>query len=268
MKRIIVLPLDGYANGQALLDGLKKMLSIKGVSEIVAYIKLNDGVHNSDIGGPALIEKIQRGLGKGNYNLPISIFLDLKIFDVSATVVNVLTKYLNILPGILTVSSGCSVDGIIKLRKLLPNTKLAMVSVPTDISEDECIARFGMTPKEKIYYDLHGVRSVYTERIKGEDIDPEPFDLIVCSYHEISFLDEAIPEYYGFIIPGIRDEWMKKKDEHQKRTTGVRAAIETCGTRPVYLVMGAQLVKGNPELGITPEESCQRTIEEMEKAEV
>ena len=177
---------------------------------------------------------------------------------------NVLKKYAKNPPDILTVSSGCSVDGIIKLSKLLPKTKLAMVSLLTDISKEECNYRFRVNPEEKIYTDIMVIRSFDLPKRAGTYFF-EPFDFIVCSPFELPLLNQRLSASFDFIVPGIRDEWMKKKDEHQKRTTGVKRAIELGAN---LIVMGAQLTKGNPEMGITPEESCRLTIEQIEKADL
>lgn len=260
--RKVILPFDGYPTARGLFEAMDKTLAIPGLSDLVAFIKLNDGLHNEDMGGPAIVKKIQKRLAEKD--LPIGLFIDLKIYDVSATLVNVLKKYQDLEPGILTVSSGCSVEGIIKLRRLLPKTKLAMVSLLTDISEDECAYRLNMRPAEKIKYDLSAIRAIYGTKYGKEDVQLEPFDLVVCSPLEVSILKKEFPGYQ-FIVPGIRDEWMKKKDEHQKRTTGVKEAIESGAD---FVVMGAQLTKGNPELGITPEESCRLTMEEFKKISV
>lgn len=133
-KKVIVLPVDGYESAEALIRATDKLLSEEGLSDSIAYIKVNDGVHNMDMGGPAVIALLKNLLEEKK--IPVKIFLDLKIFDVSATMVNVLKKYLLFAPEILTVSASCSVSGIVKLREILPlTTKLAMVSVLTDISD-------------------------------------------------------------------------------------------------------------------------------------
>ncbi|MCX6795063.1 MAG: hypothetical protein NTY31_03730 [Candidatus Falkowbacteria bacterium] len=265
---MIILPLDTYPNAEALLAGVSKFFTDPDVNRLVSHIKLNDGVHQPDVGGPAVV-MLTASLLK-ELDSEAKIFLDLKIFDVSATLVNVLKKYKNegFIPDILTVCANCSVDGILKLRRLLPETKLALVSVPTDISQEECLARFGMTSEIKIYNDLQNIRRIYKQKIDADEswnLSEEPFDLIVCSAHELDFLKRNLSNDYGFIVPGIRDEWMKKPDEHQKRTTGVRKALEKGAT---YVVMGAQMREGNPLLNITPEESRARTIAEINAASV
>lgn len=264
MRKVAILPLDGYGSSQALIAAMEKLLDEPGLADLVRFIKLNDGVHNLDAGGPFTVTAIQKILA--DRQLGIGLFLDLKVYDVSATVENILRKYLTCPPDILTVSSGCSVEGIIKLRKLLPTTKLAMISTPTDISRDECLSRFGQAPEIKIFNDLSNIATIY-HREKANDFSGldklEPFDMVVCSPKELKFLRPNLPRSYEFIVPGIRDAWMLKKDEHQKRTTGVREALEDGAT---YVVMGAQLTKGNPEREISPEESRTLTQGEVAKA--
>jgi len=261
-KKVIILPLDCYPSGAALLSQLEMLLKEQDLANMLAYIKVNDGVHNPDFGGPEMVSEICKVLR--DHNVEAKIFLDLKIYDVSATVKNVLTKYQLFKPGILTVSSSCSIDGIIELRKLLPNTKLAMVSMLTDIDENECQFRFGQSAGVKIYNDLMNIRRLYTQKMLSDETTKkhEPFDAIVCSPRELEFLKTNFITYQ-FIVPGIRDEWMKKENEHQKRVTGVAEALVKGAS---YVVMGAQITKGNPEMGITPEESRKRTVEQIEFA--
>ncbi len=254
MKKVIILPLDGYPNFSELMKKLDELINVPGLVDLISHIKLNDGVHNPDMGGPRIVSKLKDILlSKGREG--ISIFLDLKITDVSATLVNTLKKYSEDPPDILTVSSLCSIDGIIALRKLLPNTKLALLSCPTDISVDECLIRWGFYPKYKICTDLENIRYLYQKKTEGE-----PFDLVVCSPRELSYLKTNLPGHYGYIVPGIRDEWMKKKDEHQKRTSGVKWALDHGAS---YLVMGAQISNGNPEIGVSNTESIELTQKEI-----
>lgn len=260
MKRVVILPLDGIPYAAALLGKLSEILSQPNIKKMLAYVKINDGVHNYDCGGPALVEEIKKLL-KREIGSEAGLFLDLKVFDVSATLENYAKKYAAFQPDILTVSSQCSVDGIIALRQALPHTKLALVSALTDMSADECQRRFGLSPAMKIFSDLANLRSEYQKR--GLTAYPEePFDLIVCSPQEVNVLKRNLPSSYGFIVPGIRDTWMLS--DHQKRTTGVREALELGAS---YVVMGAQLTKGNPQANVSAEESQALTIAEIEKSQ-
>ena len=257
-KKVVILPLDGYPDFSQLIQGLDELMSIPGLSDLLSHIKLNDGVHNPDMGGPecvAILKDVFRAQGRKD----IGIFLDLKIGDVSATLENTLRKYAEDPPDILTVSTLCSIDGIISLRKLLPKTKLALLSILTDISVDECLSRYGMFPEVKIYNELKNIRYLYQKKQEGE-----PFDLVVCSPRELDFLSKNLPGHYGFIVPGIRDEWMKKKSEHQKRVSGVKWALEHGAT---YVVMGTQITKGNSETGISNVKSIELTQSEIARTD-
>jgi len=237
---------------------------------MLAYIKINDGVHNFDLGGPQLVKEIKEML-RDKTNGEVGLFLDMKIFDVSETLKNYANKYAAEQPDILTVSSQCSLKGIIALRQKLPFTRLALISVPTDMSAEECQRRFGLSPALKILADLGGLRQEYQEKRfqeyqekrfdEGLNLPKEAFDLVVCSSEEVAFLKSNLPASYGFIVPGIRDKWMLA--DHQKRIAGACKALDAGAT---LLVMGAQLVKGNPEKGITPAQSREMTLAEIKKS--
>jgi adenine/guanine phosphoribosyltransferase-like PRPP-binding protein len=138
-----------------------------------------------------------------------------------------------------------------------------MISTLTDIGLKECLSRFGQPPAVKIYNDLVNMERVYQELVSGLDINQKPFDAVICSPLELDFLRKNLPRTIDLIVPGIRDEWMLKANEHQKRTTGVKWALDHGAN---YVVMGAQMTKGNPELAVSAEESRIRTFEEIKKA--
>ncbi|MFA5163447.1 MAG: orotidine 5'-phosphate decarboxylase / HUMPS family protein [Patescibacteria group bacterium] len=259
MRRVVILPFDGIPDATQLLARMWETVSKKSINKMLAYVKVNDGIHNYDCGGPALVAKIKEML-RIEIGPEVGLFLDLKVFDVSATLENYAKKYAAFQPDILTVSSQCSVDGIIALRKALPATKLAMVSALTDMSVDECQRRFGMHPVVKIFNDLANIRSEYQKKNAGTYPD-EPFDLIVCSPQEVRILKNNLPASYGFIVPGIRDSWMLS--DHQQRTTGVREALDLGAS---YVVMGAQLTKGNPQNDVSAVMSQDFTMAEIEKS--
>lgn len=265
-RKVVILPIDGEPSAASLISKLEKLLKSEKMRKLLAYIKVNDGVHNPDLGGPTTVSKIKKVLRENGLS-DVKVFLDLKIVDVSATVKNVLAKYQLFKPGIVTISASCNVSGIIELRKLLPETQFALVSIPTDWSDEQCQFFYGQSPSVKIYNDLMNIRTLYKKEVEADpDLkDTEPFDLIVSSEKEVSFLEKNVPESYGFIIPGVRDEWMKKANEHQKRITGVKKALSH-GNR-VLVVMGAQLTAGNPQMGVSPEESQEFTFQEIELAQ-
>ncbi len=261
-KRVVILPMDGFPSSVAIETKLAKLMAEEDLACLISHVKLNDGLHQPDRSGPqtmVAIQELLKTLGLED----VEIFLDLKITDVKTTMVNVLQHYkeAGFTKGILTVSSSVSAEGLLALRQLLPDVKLAMVSVLTDMTEQECYQRFDEYPPNKIAGDLVGLQEWYA-RFKTAADPAEPFDLVVCSAKELEWLSTSFPGY-GFVVPGIRDAWMEK--DHQKRTSGVKWALEN---RATFVVMSTQLLKGSPENNISPEESRRLTKIEIESAEI
>ncbi len=252
MKPVIIIPFDGKDDIYSIIRDVANILKDEALVPGIAYFKFNDAIHLDHPVDADLIKTVKGQIK--NHKVPhIGIFLDLKMADVSATNLNVLKHYKDYPPDIITISSCCSVESIIQIQAMFPTTKLAMVSALTDIKAEECQARFGMSPAVKIYNDLMNIRSIYRKKV-----DDEPFDLIVCSAYELEFLKKNLPERYGFIVPGIRDDWMAK--DHQERIIGVREALDMGAD---LVVMGAQIMKGNPVNGVSVEESRRRTLMEI-----
>lgn len=257
-KRFIAFPLDGYESGQKALDAAEKILMVPGISELIGLIKINDAAHMPDVSGPKMIMALYILIAKSN--LDIEVFLDLKVNDVVGTLKNIGVHYAPHVPAVLTVSSNTSALGFLALRNALPRTKLALFSLPTDITNEECLERWKCRPHQKILQDAIGIHEAYAKRRK--ESDPKlPYDQVVTSPLELNFLSEHLaPLGYGFVVPGIRDKWMTK--DHQERTTGIRQALEL-GAQIV--VMGAQIRDGNPKQGISPEKSRKMTLDEINK---
>lgn len=259
----IVFPLDTYETAAELFFDATRVLLEPGMADLVGVLKVNDGAHLPDMPGPMVIRGIHTIGRKLSRNL--GAFLDLKINDTHGTLKNVVRHYKEYPPDILTVSENTSVQGFLTLLQELPTTELAFFDVATDIPEEECMARWGMRPGEKILHDIQKVEEEY-QKIRGAN-DPElPFHLVVSSPRELNFLyEQGVTERYGSVTPAIRDEWMLKGQQAGDRITGVRYALER-GSK--YVVMGSQLRDGNPKKGISPEESRRLTAEEIKKSKV
>jgi len=254
LERSIIVAFDGFKTGEQILDALESLIANKSMADAIAYIKFNDAVHLS--GSLADIFKQARECLKNKGQSDIGIMFDPKMADVSGTNMNVLEHYAASLPDILTISGSCSVQTFISIKEKFPTIELALISALTDISEDECQARFGTSPGRKIYNDVENLRSLY-KKYTGQ-ADNEPFKFIVTSARELKLLRANLPKTLGYIVPGIRDEWMAP--DHQQRIIGVREALNLGAT---YVVMGAQIMKGNPKRGVGYIESQERTLREI-----
>lgn len=251
LEKPVILSMDGFSTAASLLVAATNVLN-EPQSDVVGHLKINDAVHLPDMSGPNLVYALKQ------IREDIKIFLDLKVGDVHATLRNIVSHYYSA-PNILSVSSLIDAKGFLELRRCLPDTKLALFSVPTDMAEARCKERYDNDVAGKIKEDLFCLEDDYN-CIKGEDDAATPVDLIICSPRELGKLSIPILiRKYAFICPGIRDEWME--DGKQTRTTGVKEALEA-GAK--YVVLGSQMLEGNPKRGVSPEESRRKTAEEIE----
>ena len=242
---VIILPFDGFSSPEAIYARAQKFFASKFAAQLVYAVKLNDALHFPNV-GPAILKRLRMDLPES-----VKFFTDLKIADVSETNKNTLRHYAEYNPVIVTVTSTVSLKGLLAVREALPNTKIAMVDTLTDVSDDECWRRYRKHPGYKI-----GEALDFFELMLGKD---NPLQMAVCSPKEVKELKENFPQY-EFITPGIRSPHMTK--DHQERTTSAYDALLLGAS---YLVMGAQLTKGNPDKNISAEESQQITLEEIEK---
>lgn len=247
VKPVVILPADGMADPQAVVNFYKGFFSSSPYAALlVEYAKLNDALHFPYM-GPAILGELRPVLPEH-----VGLFVDLKIADVSATDQNTLLRYKEFNPGIVTVSSSVTAKALVVIRETLPDVKIALVDTLTDMSEAECKARYhGQSPLEKIRHAL--------TKLEGMLGDKNPINMVICSPRETSALKAEFPRYlYG--NPGIRSPHMN--DDHQKRTT---SAYDALANGADYVVMGTQLTKGNPERGISAEQSQQITFEEIKR---
>lgn len=262
----VILPLDGGLNSAHNIIRLTQLMSSPGIRDVVGMVKINDGNFKADMSAPSTIDALR---SVGNFtNTSFGIFNDLKTGDVSGTLRNISNCFgAASSPEILTVNSLIATKGFLEFKNHLPFTQVALFSVPTDMTVEECKHKYGgMTPAEKIFSDLEFYLEEWEKIVKEEEIVQNdkfrvPFSLVVCSPRELDYLNEkGMGEYFDFLCPGIRDHWMKK--DHQERTTGVLEALEK---KAKWVVMFTQLIKGNPDAGISPEESQERTLQEIMK---
>lgn len=261
-ERVLIFALDGCAGRIELSNRLDSLLEEgrngkpNPIRALLAMVKCNDTVHLPN-GGRAVLESIVqhvRSFFDRDARPPrIGIMLDLKLADVSATNVNILSQYAGIPLSIVTVSGVVSCQSLTAIRSLLPNTMIALVNALTDIPEDEFVESYGMLPVEWITRRLR-----FYERRLGRK---NPIGAFVSSPLEVRALRETFGNRYRAIVPGVRSPFMA--NDHQERIASPRQAILD-GAH--YLVMGTQLSKGNPQAGISPEKSRLMTSQEIVEA--
>ena len=248
-KRVIILPLDGMPSALAVAESWARFFASPFARKLVGVRKYNDALHFPEY-GPDILRLVREAVSEAD---DVDDFIDLKIADVTETDKNTLSHYVPYRPSIVTVTSVISCKALMAIKEILPNTRIALVDTLTDIKEEECLERYGMTPLEKISKAL----ASFEKLLK----DDNPIDLVVCSPKETSALKQRF--HYKIINAGIRSRHMAK--DHQERTTDAYDALSAGAD---LLVMGTQLTKGNPnhpDGPISPEESQRITAEEIER---
>ncbi len=264
-KNPVILPYDGWKYGDdLLLETIRKDLANSSLAGLLSFLKFNDAVFSEPYSGPRLISLVASFIKESDVAEKIGIFLDLKLADTSGTLKNIAWHFPGCLLGILTVRESLSGMGFLEIRRMLPQTKIALVSFLTDNSEQDCLEQYGLFPEEKILHDMRIVQRKY-KRVCESD-DPEfAFDMVVCSPRELAYLERNETYIFGRrfekVVPGIRDSWMGKGQ--QVRVSGVAKALSNGAD---YVVMGSQIKKGNPDKGISAEESQRRTMAEINRA--
>lgn len=247
-RKPFVLGLDGFKSSQAVWDKIKETLQEPSdMADFISHFKFNDALHLEGMKGedgilPYLIHEYPE----------IFIFWDLKLQDTNGTDKNVLLKYLKYMrPGdILTMVSTSSLRAFREVRALIPaGVKIAIVSVLTDTEPDECRMRRGMLPGMAILNDA-------TNLLETKEC---LFNSVVCSPAELPLLKKNLPDCIEFITPAIRDSWMDAGQQSADRIDGIKNTLDAGAD---YLVLGGQLMKGNPEKGISAAESRKFSIAE------
>ena len=244
---LIILPMDGCVDEKDLIAKLKAILASPTAGKLIGIIKLNDALHIPGV-GPNIIKMIKEIVPP-----EVGIFIDLKIPDVLETDKNILLRYKPFNPDIVTVTSTISAKSLLAIKEVLPNTKIALVDTLTDIAEEELLDRYHMNAAEKIIKALE-----HFDKYLGEK---NPIELVVSSPKELKVLREKFGDKYKYITPGIRSPHMAK--DHQQRVTSAYDALKNGAW---MVVMGAQVTKGNPDKGISAEESQLITLKEIEQA--
>lgn len=244
-RRRVIYPVDGYRDCADLRTHLARLFLSDSVSKLIDVIKFNDAVFLPGF-GPNILQVAQRAMPS-----EVGIFLDLKLADVSATNRNILRHFSDYDIRMLTIRSQVSEASFREIRALFPSTKIAVVCLPTDISEVECQRRYEYTPTDYITLELRGLCDM---------IDAGMVNAVVCSPREVAELRRVSGQNLEFVVPGIRDEWMC--EDHQERIMGAYKALQAGAD---WLVIGSQLSKGNPEGGISPSDSQLMTFEEIDR---
>ena len=242
------LAVDGaedFYGAQALIDAVAK----GPMSPYMAGVKFNDGLHTP--WGKTIVDYIY------DEYPDLMPFIDFKGVDIESTMINTVKRYYRDAPLMATVSVHVAAETFITLRREFPKLQVAAMGIPTDMSKEQCVRRYGDTPANmmQLWYG-----NLCRETALAPHFVTNPTEYAIGSL-------DMIPmylEHFAWLkptVPGVRDHWMvNQTGDVQKRITGTKEALEAGA---YYLVMGAQLFKGNPGKSISAAESQDFTSAEF-----
>jgi orotidine-5'-phosphate decarboxylase len=158
---------------------------------------------------------------------PVGLFLDLKLFDIPATVIGALRQ---IAHGAVLTTVHCDIglEGLKKLGESLNHDcKVLAVTLLTSLSPED-LAALGYDPQ---YTQEPPSLVVLKARLAKE----AGCHGVVCSGREVEPVKEACGQDFLAVCPGIRPEWAMVPGDDQRRTVTPYEAIKNGGD---YIVVG------------------------------
>jgi len=192
--------------------------------------------------GRALLQEMASILG------PQRIFLDLKLFDIPATVLGALKT---VLPGLAFVTIPCDL-GLAGLQKIAAETgfKILAVTMLTSLTGED-LRVLGFAPrfaKDPVKLVVHKARLAKKAGCQG----------VVCSGREVKAVKEACGGDFLAVCPGIRPAWAAVAGDDQERIVTPFEAIKNGAD---YIVVGRPIRQAE-----NPAAAARRVVEEIAAA--
>jgi len=227
-------------------------LDFSSVRQAKEYVKLLDGkVGMFKIGlelfidqGPSVVQMVKN-------QSRAKIFLDLKLHDISATVLRAMERVANL--GVDLVTVHCSSSNRM-LEKAVQGgqgkTGVLGVTLLTDNDADTVKAsgfrdKFVENPNLLV---MHRAEMAYDAGCKG----------VVCSGKEVAQVKKTFGKSFLAVTPGIRPEWTLLENDDQKRVTTPGMAVSLGSD---LIVIGRPIRDADD-----PAKAAQKVIDEIEAA--
>jgi orotidine-5'-phosphate decarboxylase len=170
--------------------------------------------------GPGLLEELANILG------PQRLFLDLKLYDIPATVLGAFHTMVHGL-ALFTIPSDLGPTGLKKIVASSGNAELLAVTVLTSITGDDLQAlgfdpRFVQDPTSLV---VRKAKMAQEAGCRG----------VVCSGREVKAVKEACGQDFLAVCPGIRPAWSVVPGDDQKR---IVTPFEAISNGADYIVVG------------------------------
>lgn len=181
----------------------------------------------------------------------LSVFADLKLFDIDNTLSRDGMFLAEAKPELLTVSCLSEVAGMRALKAQLPNTEVLGVTILTSQTEAICKARFGLSTVEDCAVML------------AKLADEAELDGVISSAKEATAIRRNIRPEMTINTPAIRPSWavVLGDDQNPDRIMTPTKAIKAGADR---IVVGRPIL--NPPDGMSSHDAVMRIIEEIASA--
>ena len=158
---------------------------------------------------------------------PVGLFLDLKLFDIPATVMGAVRQ---IAHGATLTTVHCDIgrEGLRRLSESLGHEcKILGVTLLTSVSPDEL---------EALGYPLQLAQDPAALAVLKAKVAQEAgCHGVICSGREVGRVKEACGPDFLTVCPGIRPEWAEVSGDDQRRTMTPQEAV---GAGADYIVVG------------------------------
>ncbi len=190
--------------------------------------------------GPQVLEDIVKRAGS-----PAKVFLDLKLYDIPATVLGAIKTILSGV-ALITVPSDLGPTG---LKKIIEGTafKVLAVTVLTSMTGEDLKA-LGFAPrfaKDPVKLVVHKAKLAKEAGCHG----------VVCSGREVKAVKEACGSGFLAVCPGIRPAWAAVAGDDQRRIVTPQEAIANGAD---YIVVGRPIRQAEDRVA-----AARRVVEEI-----
>jgi orotidine-5'-phosphate decarboxylase len=219
MKNVVLTPRERLIFALDIPDKAMALACVHELRDHVGLFKVGLELFLAE--GPGLLEELANILG------PQRIFLDLKLYDIPATVLGALHAIVHGL-ALFTVPSDLGPTGLKKIVDASGRAfQILAVTVLTSITGDDLLAlgfdaQFGQDPTRLV------VRKAKMAQEAG-------CHGVVCSGREVKAVKEACGLDFMAVCPGIRPAWSEVSGDDQKR---IVTPFEAITNGADYIVVG------------------------------
>lgn len=224
----------GYRGTETAVEDVLKLA--ESLADTGVVIKLN-----------AVLRMAGYGLLREVHKHGLKTFADLKLVDIGETMATDGMFLANAKPALVTAMCDAGPAGLVRLREMLPETKVLGVTVLTTHSEEDVRRMTASSTIASAVYDR--AADAHWAKLAG----------IICAPGDLPMFRDKY-EDFEYVTPNVRPEWSLVAGDDQNKARGATPAGA--------IRMGAtRLVIGRPITGAeNPKDAVKRILDEIDSA--